>query len=194
MATPIKVLVSDFQARKIAIGNQTIILQVRRKAGEPVVKYRAKLCEVEEIVPPRLGKLQGRGMLSPAEALYRRFVQEIADYVGHDGITERAELNRAAKHYLGDLYQGAFSVTEAREITLTRDKPYMILNTGEVGRGEHWQAAVYQPNGDILYDSLGGGDTDPDAEQSVSEDNCGQRSLAFLRVVDALGLDAAMDI
>lgn len=194
MATPIKVLVSDFQARKIATGNQAIILQVRRKAGDPVIKYRAKLCDVEEIRPPRLAPLQGRGILSPAEALYRRYVQEIADYLQHDTTTERSELNRAASHFLGDLYHGAFSVSEARNVTLAREKPYMILNTGEVGRGEHWQAAVYHPDGDILYDSLGGGDTDPDAEQCSSEDNCGQRSLAFLRVVDTLGLDAAMDI
>ena len=45
-----------------------------------------------------------------------------------------------------------------------------------------------------MYDSLGGGNTDPVAEQGMNEEDCGQRSLAWLRVVDELGLEMAMRI
>ena len=55
---------------------------------------------------------------------------------------------------------------------------------------------MYHRDGDILYDSFGGEatDTDPDAEQTALQDDCGQRALAFLRVVEELGLEAAMGI
>ena len=196
MATPIKMLVSEFQARKIATGNQPIIIQVRRKTGQPVQKFKASLCDIQEMRPPRLGTLVGGGLVTPAEALYRRFVYEVASRMGHDGPTERREIEDTARHYLKAKFHGAFSKTEARNVRLTRAKPYMVVNTGEVGRGEHWQAAVYHRDGDILYDSLGGEatDTDPDAEQTALQDDCGQRSLAFLRVAEELGLEAAMDI
>ena len=78
MATPIKkVLVSEFQARKISTGNQTVIIQIRRKAGEPVRKFKAKLCDLEEIRPPFLEPLVGQGIIRPVDAIYEQFVEEI---------------------------------------------------------------------------------------------------------------------
>jgi len=76
MTTPIKVLVSEFQARKISTGNQTVIIQIRRKAGEPVKKFKAKLCDLEEIRPPYLEPLITQGIISPVDALYEQFVAE----------------------------------------------------------------------------------------------------------------------
>lgn len=194
MTTPIKVLVSEFQAKKLRSENTTVIIQVRRRRGQPAKKFKAKLCNVEEIRPPYLEPLVGSGILSPAEALYRQYVDEISQHMGTDGTTERRALVSASRHYLGRKFHGAYSNSEADSIRLSPSKPYMIKNTGEVGRGEHWQAVVYAEDGDILYDSLGGGDTDPDAEQAAYQDDCGQRSLAFLRVVSQLGLGAAMGI
>jgi hypothetical protein len=197
MTTPIKVLVSEFQARKMATENTAVIIQVRRRRGQPAKKFKAKLCDLEEIRPPYLEPLVGSGLLilSPAEALYRQYVDEISQHMGTDGTTERRALVSASRHYLGRKFHGAYSDSEADSIRLSPSKPYMIKNTGEVGRGEHWQAVVYAEDGDVLYDSLGGGDTNPDAEQAVDDDDdCGQRSLAFLRVVSQLGLGAAMGI
>ena len=195
MTTPIKVLVSEFQARKISTGNQTVIIQIRRKAGEPVRKFKAKLCDVEEIRPPYLEPLVGQGIISPVDALYEQYVEEITRYMGHDGTSERRELASVGKRFFGPKFRGVFSNSEAESVRLTEGKPYMLVNTGEVGHGEHWQAIAYSKNGgDVLYDSLGGGDTNPDAEQGVSDDDCGQRSLAWLRVVDQLGLEMAMRI
>ena len=195
MTTPIKVLVSEFQARKISTGNQTVIIQIRRKAGAPIRKFKGTLCEVEEIRPPYLEPLITQGIISPVDALYEQFVAEIARYMGHDGTSERGELMSAGKHFLGPKFRGVFSDSEAEAVRLTAGKPYMIVNTGEVGRGEHWQAVAYsKTGGDVMYDSLGGGNTDPDAEQGMNEEDCGQRSLAWLRVVDELGLEMAMRI
>ena len=39
MTTPIKVLVSEFQARKMATENTAVIIQVRRRKGQPTRKY-----------------------------------------------------------------------------------------------------------------------------------------------------------
>ena len=194
MATPIKVLVSEFQARKMATENTAVIIQVRRRKGQPTRRYKAHLCDLQEIKPPFLEPLKGSGLLSPVEALYRQYTEEVSDFVGHNKTTERRELMVAGRHYLGPKFRGVYSDAESKDIRLEAAKPYMIVNTGNPGSGEHWQAIAYSSQGDVLYDSLGGGDTDPDPEQTLQDSDCGQRSLAWLRVVDAMGLDAAMTI
>ena len=145
MTTPIKVLVSEFQARKISTGNQTVIIQIRRKAGAPIRKFKAKLCDVEEIRPPYLEPLITQGIISPVDALYEQFVAEIARYMGHDGTSERGELMSAGKHFLGPKFRGVFSDSEAEAVRLTAGKPYMIVNTGErlvaVNIGRRWLIA-----------------------------------------------------
>ena len=101
MTTPIKVLVSEFQAKKLTTENPTVIIQIRRRQGQPTHKFKARLCDLEEIRPPYLEPLVGSGLLSPAEALYRQYTQEISNYMGHDRTSERRELMAAGRHYLG---------------------------------------------------------------------------------------------
>ena len=72
-----------------------------------------------------------------------------------------------------------------------------LVNTGEPGAGEHWLAVAYDAGGDVVYDSLGGtehGMTNPDAEQDTDEEDCGQRALAWLVLVDSQGVDVGMDV
>ena len=143
MTTPIKVLVSEFQARKMATENTAVIIQVRRRKGQPTRRYKAHLCDLQEIKPPFLEPLKGSGLLSPVEALYRQYTEEVSDFVGHNKTTERRELMVAGRHYLGPKFRGVYSDAEAKDIRLEAAKPYMIVNTGNPGSGEHWQAIAY---------------------------------------------------
>ena len=105
------------------------------------------------------------------------------------------ELKRAGQTLLGSKLRGVFADSEAPE---SLEKGEMALvNTGEPGAGEHWLAVAYDQAGDVVYDSLGGtehGMTDPDAEQDADDEDCGQRALAWLVLVDNHGVDTGMDV
>ena len=69
--------------------------------------------------------------------------------------------------------------------------------------GSHWVAVVKDKKHYIVYDSFGRDIklkqknyimTDKDAEQSVEESNCGQRSVAWLVVVAVKGIKTALTI
>jgi hypothetical protein len=88
----------------------------------------------------------------------------------------------------------------------------IVNNDASYQKGEHWIACCYDaPNNRILvYDSFGRKtnnlvpqlrrlypnivDAEYDAEQKYSEDNCGQRCLAFLYCYDKYGWDEAQKI
>ena len=99
--------------------------------------------------------------------------KKIAKHIGHDGETSREELDRAGRHFLKGKYLGAFAADE--EVKLTKQQLYALVNT-EPAPGEHWMAHALVDGQVVKYDSFGvDADTDPDAEQVESEDNCGQR-------------------
>ena len=96
---------------------------------------------------------------------------------------------------------------------LTLKTPYCIVNVDKSDMpGSHWMAIAKDTEGGkgaILYDSFGrknskiipslqfsgnGGiiDCDRDAEQKISEDNCGARSIAWLIMYDTFGRDASL--
>ena len=49
----------------------------------------------------------------------------------------------AGRHYLGPKFRGVYSDAESKDIRLEAAKPYMIVNTGNPGSGEHWRAIAY---------------------------------------------------
>ena len=196
MTTPIKVMVTQKQAAKIAQGHSIITIQVRRKAGEAAVWYRANLTAVQEIKPPYISEdfseLHGDGFKPPELAMYDHALREATGLIGHDDMTSRPELPIGRQLFAGR-FAGVYALGEKPKLTAA--KPYAIWNTANPP-GKHWRAMAHDPSGsDIVYDPLGGGvGTDPDAEQSDVEQNCGQRALAFLIVCDRDGLAVARKI
>ena len=92
---------------------------------------------------------------------------------------------------------------------LTKEKPYAILNLDKsTESGSHWVAIAKVNDETYIYDSFGRKnqqiipslsksgngtieDTDRDAEQKINELNCGNRSVAFLLLVDRFGINYA---
>ena len=92
---------------------------------------------------------------------------------------------------------------------INRARPYAIINldrSTDQGEGSHWIGVAHTSQGLLVYDSFGkmhdtppellhlygkATVTNPDAEQSISETNCGARVLAWLMVVDLFGAKEA---
>ena len=195
MSTRIKVLVTKKQASKLEDGKRSIVLQIPRSRGAPLLRYRATLTDVElerePYISANLADLHGGAFKKRSDAVYEQALRKVMDVIGHDGTTERLELKRAGQTLLGPKLRGVFANSEAPDALRPGE---MMVNTGEPGAGEHWLAVVYDAAGDVVYDSLGGGMTDPDAEQDPLDEDCGQRALAWLVLVDSEGIDVGMDI
>ena len=124
-------------------------------------------------------------------------------------VTTNFDLEQVARLFLGKKFKGVYARDNLP--TLTRTKPYAIINTDlSSGFGVHWIALTLTPKKDILvYDSYGQRYhkevvrelrkkykkklrfTEKDLEQKKKEDNCGQRTLAFLLTSDQFGTDIA---
>ncbi len=125
---------------------------------------------------------------------YNSYLREITNIMGHSQTTFGTDLATVGKILFGPLFRGTFARDEA-----PHGKGFFILNLDKRAQpGSHWIAVA---NG-MVYDSFGRGkmgfsyasSTDPDAEQNVEEDNCGQRSLAWLCVYFTKGPHVAKTI
>jgi hypothetical protein len=122
-----------------------------------------------------------------AEAEYVKWVARISSLVPDGAST--SNLTTVAKHLFGDKFVGVF----ARNTMPKLEKgQYLIFNLDTSDKsGSHWVALTT----DLVYDSYGQNlkhivqttPTDPDAEQTNSELNCGARCIAFLAVYDTYG-------
>ena len=197
MPSKIKVLISPLQLKKLegSGGSANLLIQARRKKNGPLIQYDAMVSDVHLRGEPRLvGGGRKEKMDSLAEIAYEKLRKKIAKFIGHDGVTSREELDRAGRHFLKAKYAGAYAKDEFEKVKLTKQQPYALVNT-KPSPGEHWMAHALVDGQIIKYDSFGvDADTDPDAEQVESEDNCGQRSLAWLVVLHKMGLREAMTI
>lgn len=107
----------------------------------------------------------------------------------------------------GDQYHGTYSSDELPK--LSAKKPYAITNVDNSKQsGSHW-VAIFRDKIKkkyLIFDSFGRAtkslipsaykkykpiDTDYDANQLDSQDDCGSRSIAWLMVCDELGWDNA---
>ena len=144
-----------------------------------------------------------------AEMLYNQKLKEIEKYHTGDKTTYLGELEGVGKKLLGVKFKGVFP---SDKIPILNDlAPYAILNLDRSDQsGTHWIAIAKNQDKDhtIVYDSFGrynykiipslrfsgNGrviDTDRDAEQKVSETNCGARCLGWLCIYDKWGEDVA---
>ena len=140
MSSRIKVLVTKKQAQKLDDGKRGIILQIRRKKGEPLLRYRATLMDLERepYISANHADLHGGAFKRPADALYEEALRKVMDVIGHDGSTERMDLKRAGQSLLGSKLKGLFADSEAPDAL---DGEMALVNTGEpvlVNIGWRW--------------------------------------------------------
>ncbi len=129
-----------------------------------------------------------------------------------NGVTNSQQLNEIGRIVLPGKFAGVFT----QDMDIDTSKPYSIYNLDVKGQpGSHWVATAIHPIGSgrsirrgsgkpkvLVYDSFGRKsnkilpilskkydikDTDYDAEQLESENNCGLNSMAWLMVCDVLG-------
>ena len=132
------------------------------------------------------------------ELEYEKILKDFESILGND-TTYNTDLERIGYKELGSGFAGVFS--SDRIPRLNEIKKYAILNLDHSKQpGSHWVAIAYDEKNDdiIFYDSFGRHskriipslhslyedkdilNTENDAEQHSKENNCGQRSLAFL--------------
>lgn len=138
------------------------------------------------------------------EKEYQKVLKYMQQRLGNE-VTFNTDLEKTGLKYLGGKFKGVFPSDKIPK--LDNLKPYAILNLDNSSKpGSHWIGVAYDDKTDnvLVYDSFGrksskiipniynafGGrvvDTDYDKEQRIKEDNCGQRSLAWLIIRDKYG-------
>ncbi len=147
-----------------------------------------------------------------AEELYNKELKKIEKQIG-TGVTYGSELAKLAKKMFGSKFKGVYAADEIEK--LKKENGYFIFNLDKRDEpGSHWLGLAKSPKGILVYDSFarstkeiapniyslgnqknGRGpiirDTEDDAEQLITEDNCGARTLAWLKVYDDHGPEVA---
>jgi hypothetical protein len=138
---------------------------------------------------------------------FNRYKHQLKPIVGND-VTNSHDLNQIGQALFPGKFSGVF--TQDKDIDIS--KPYSIYNLDVAGQpGSHWisVAILHIGSGDsmskpevMVYDSFGRSsgeilpilsekydivDTDYDAEQVDSENNCGLNCMCWLMVYDNLG-------
>lgn len=128
------------------------------------------------------------------------------------GVTSDAQLDRVGKKLIGKCYLGTFPV-DVKPIYLQtgcQDRYFIINVDGKNSPGSHWLAVFFshELKKFLIYDSFARKsrrlipkfistigykyiDVNKTSDQKVSEDNCGQRSLAMLAFIKKYGYQHA---
>jgi hypothetical protein len=135
--------------------------------------------------------------------LYNHTLHELEKELGSED-TYSNDLESTGKRMFKSKFVGVFPADQIPDLA---EGQYAIINLDFSDQpGSHWTAISMQNGGKVFYDSFGRNhkrilpslgraiDTESDAEQVKSENNCGPRSLAFLMVLDKMGLQAALTI
>lgn len=140
------------------------------------------------------------------EQHYEWYLQQFEKEIG-SGPSYSHELERVGKQAFGPKFDGVFAADQ-----IPRRFSSIIANLDNSDeKGSHWIAIaraaprkkylVYDSFGRKTSKIIGHGvghletyDTEGDAEQTKAEDNCGPRSLAWLKVFFTLGPRAAAQI
>ena len=161
-----------------------------------------KMKKKPKVKIPKVGKKQ------LAEKLYKKYLKEIEALHKHNGTTYLSELQGHGKKLFGVKFKGVYP---SDKIPRLNDlQPYCILNLDKSNEpGSHWVALCKTEDRNcIFYDSFGRHytriisnleltgngrivNTELDKEQRISQTNCGQRCLAFIKVLDKWGSDVA---
>lgn len=141
---------------------------------------------------------------------YNFLLQAFVEPILGNKITYAKQLYHFGKICLGTKFRGVFMADQI-PTDLNKLRKYAIVNLDpHTEEGIHWIAIAFmKPNKVLIYDSFGKMNavpqqilaiypksitTQPDVEQKVSEDNCGQRALAWLLVTECFGIHKAISI
>lgn len=144
-----------------------------------------------------------------AEEQYEKYLSDIEKTMRNKLTTFLSELDHTGRVLFGHKYKGTYP----RDLIppLTDLQPYCIANLDRSDQpGSHWiaLAKIQNKNEYLFYDSFARHhskimadvekligarirNTEDDVEQDVLEQNCGQRSMAFLCVFDKHGANIA---
>lgn len=145
-----------------------------------------------------------------AEQLYDEILKNRIYPLLGKSITYLTQLQKAGRKLFGTKFKGVFPSDKIPR--LTDISPYCILNLDKsYEKGSHWIALIKlkNTNDSIIYDSFGRDykaiipnirlsgngrikNTDKDAEQTIDEEDCGARSMAFIYMYDKYGKDLAL--
>ena len=136
--------------------------------------------------------------MKQGEILYEIALKDIINRFRIPAVTTNIQLEEIGEKLFGLKFNGVVPIDH-----YTGEQGYWIVNTDTSDKaGEHWFGVIIDKNGnELVYDSfgrkIGGSDityTESDAEQEMTEENCGARTLAFLLVYDIGGRNLAKDI
>lgn len=141
-----------------------------------------------------------------AETYYNSMLNKINQQMG-TGSTDNHQLHKFGKKLFKKSFRGVFA---ANQIPKMNNGDLAIINLSDLGDGpgSHWIGLVKTKEGALAYDSFGRrihrilpkliqsgngiiSETESDAEQSKSQDNCGQRCLAYLATYRRYGYHGA---
>lgn len=138
---------------------------------------------------------------------YRKFLR-VAVKALSNKTTFGIQLQKYGRKIFGLKFHGVY-MSDQIPRNLSRHRPYAIVNLDKsTGPGSHWIAVAYRGAKKLwVYDSFGDLNkpppqikrlyprsvlTDPDAEQSILETNCGARAMAWLMVVECFPREALL--
>ena len=156
------------------------------------------------------------GAAAKSKSDYDKILNTIYKALGR-GVTTDNQLNRIGKKLLAKRYIGTFPQDIKPQQIMPKTRAgncYFIINTDLTkGPGLHWVSVYYSKADDkfYVYDSFARSscsllphfirtigssyiDINKKGDQANDEDNCGQRSLAFLIFVHKHGIAAARHI
>jgi hypothetical protein len=126
------------------------------------------------------------------------------------GVTSSLQLNRVGKQMIGTSFLGSFPQDMAPR-NVKKGQSFVLNLDTRKQKGSHWCGVYYNGCKFHVYDSFGRAssrilpifikkvgylyaDADKDAEQKIKQNDCGQRSLAWLMFVQKHGIAKAMKI
>ncbi len=140
-----------------------------------------------------------------AEKEYEKYLRQIESKYGNKE-TNSIQLHKIGKRMFGKKFRGVFA---SNEIEIMKSGEYAIVNLDDSSKpGSHWVGLVKCRGRSYIYDSFGRKtykilpeliqsgngvilETENDPEQEMIQEDCGQRSLSFLKVYDKYGWQAA---
>jgi len=200
-------MITERQARKLrrADGHTPITLKIRTTRGNRHNIIRGLIS-----IPPALSTITEEDIVVlerekvelPPELRYQELLNEVQSELGN-GSTSKKQLEA----YISEIWDGNDfdGIHAPDDWGINMKKPYSIINT-QGAPGEHWMACyMISKNNPLFYDSFGRSiisgwtgqrllTTEEDAEQDISEDNCGQRCVAWLLLVKEMGWRAGKKI